>query len=245
MKIPYWALSAAAAAISVKDASALTLTFVKVRQPLATKQRVPNRPNTRAVPQMNAALIPTAYRILAVGSVYRAATGVDPTSAVVLLCTATAATLDLAPAAAGQLTSAKRAATGLAPPAAGFDRARRWRNAVRVKILGQIAGLVVSAGVGGALVGAACVVGADCAFWAMDGGANRFECDGDGVRSAPIAAPLSRVLLGVNGVMLLSALVGCVFGQNRLVIRRGGAAVFCTGILSQVIGNEKTRRRKG
>jgi len=242
MKVLYWVVSIIAV-VFTKDASALIApSFVKGR-PLIVKKHVSNRPNIKTTPRMNAAVLPTVYRILAAGGAVRAVTGADVTSAAVLLTTAAAASFDLAPAAAGQLASAKRAQK------AGLPKAKAWRTAVRIKILGQVAGLIiVSANAGGAefssLAGASCIVGADAAFWALGGGSNRFECDGVGVRSAPIPKPLVKALLGVNIVMLLSVLVGYTFGRSGSLLRKGGAAVFCTGILTQIIGNEKTRRRK-
>mmetsp|Transcript_17839 Transcript_17839/g.19343 ORF Transcript_17839/g.19343 Transcript_17839/m.19343 type:complete len:272 (-) Transcript_17839:144-959(-) len=243
-----------------QDASALIIVpslFVNKGQRLAVvKQKgSKHRPNTNTIktttPRMNAAVLPTVYRILAAGSAVRVVTtGVGAndvgtvTSAAVLLTTAAAASFDLAPSAAGQLASAKRAYQ------AGLPNATAWRTAVRIKIVGQIVGLLFSlAGAGGtelgALVGATCIVGADTVFWALGGGSNRFECDGvDGVRSAPIAKSLVKALLGVNMVMLLSVLVGAAWGRSGSLLRKGGAAVFCTGILAQIVGNEKTRRRR-
>jgi len=125
------------------------------------------------------------------------------------------------------------------------DGAPEWRSVLRVKIFGQLAGLVVSVGLGNALGGASCVVGADVAFWAMGGGAKRFECDEEsdgGVRRAPIAASLAKALLmSVNAAMLLSVLVSYAFGQSSPLLRKvnGGAAVFCAGVLSQTIGDAK------
>tara|TARA_B100000768_G_scaffold168254_1_gene172994 strand:+ start:499 stop:921 length:423 start_codon:yes stop_codon:yes gene_type:complete len=121
-----------------------------------------------------------------------------------------------------------------------------WRSVLRVKIFGQLAGLAVSVGLGNALGGASCIVGADVAFWALGGGAKRFECDEEsegGVRRAPIAASLAKVLLmSINAAMLLSVLASYAFGQSSPLlckVMNGGAAVFCAGVLSQTIGDAK------
>ena len=104
------------------------------------------------------------------------------------------------------------------------DGAMAWRSVLRVKLFGQLAGLVVSVGSGNALGGASCIAGADVAFWALGGGAKRFECDEQserGVRRAPIGASLAKALLmSVNAAMLLSVLASCAFGQSSPLLRR-------------------------
>ena len=189
---------------------------------------------------MNAAVLPTSFRLLAAGSVWRAMTCADATSSAVLFSTAAVALFDLAPASGTQLASAKRA------QAIECDGAMAWRSVLRVKIFGQLAGLAVSVGLGNALGGASCIVGADVAFWALGGGAKRFECDEEsdgGVRRAPIAASLAKVvLMSVNAAMLLSVLASYAFGQSSPLlckVMNGGAAVFCAGVLSQTIGDAK------
>jgi len=201
------------------------------------------RPPTRLRPTMSAAVLPTAYRALAAGCAWRA-TSSDPASAAVLLSTAVAAAADLGPGAAAQLATAKRAQSSGAT-AVGADAADAWRSVVRLKLLGQLAGLAASALCGAALAGAASVVAADAAFWALGGGAKRLESDGsgDGVRAAPIPSPLARALLSVNLVLLASTLAAAAARRGAMV-RTAGAAVYCAGMLAQTIGDEKTRRRK-
>jgi len=188
---------------------------------------------------MNAAVLPMSYRLLAAGSAWRAMTCADATSSAVLLSTAAVALFDLAPASTSQLASAKRAQT------MARDGALAWRSVLRVKLFGQLAGLVISAGLGNALVGALCIAGADVAFWALGGGAKRFECDEEsdgGVRRAPIAASLAKALLmSVNVAMLLSVLASYALGQSSSLLHKvkGGAAVFCAGVLSQTIGDAR------
>jgi len=258
-----------------KEASALTSivpsSFLvhQGKQPLTVvKQKgiLNHRPHTNTIntttPRMTAAVLPTVYRILAAGCAVRGVTsitrvggggavnnvGTTVTSMAVLLTTAAAASFDLAPSAVGQLTAARRACL------TGLPNDTAWRTTVRLKIIGQLVGLVVSlAGVGGtelsALVGAACIVGADMVFWVLGGGSYRFACCDDGVNDggvqrAPIAPPLVRVLLGVNLVMLLSVLIGITVGRSGSLLRMGGAVVYCTGLLTQIVGNAKTRNRR-
>ena len=156
------------------------------------------------------------------------------------MSTAIAALLNLAPEAAFQLASAKRAQK------AELEGAKAWRSLVRIKLLGQLTGLAVSSTLNNALVGASCIVFADVAFWALGAGTKRFECcdetESDGnsiiVRSAPIPVSVAKVLLSFNIVMLLSTLSGCIFGQSRTLLRRVCSGIFCFGILTQTIGVE-------
>ena len=150
----------------------------------------------------------------------------------VLVATAVAASIDLGPAAARQLSSASQARRQTPGSAAN-----RWQSTVRVKVAGQIAGLVSSA-FGAALVGAALIIAADALFWLLGGGAARFADDG---LPAPIPAKLCRVLLCINLVLLLAAVVAGAVPQGFR--RSAGAAVYITGVLAQVLGNEKTRRK--
>jgi len=188
---------------------------------------------------MNAVALPTTYRLLAAGCVWRAATITDPTSSLVLLSTAISASFDLAPSAAEQFASSKRAR------AMDLDGSGTWRTVVRTKLLAQLAGLVASAALGRALGGASCIVAANAVFWASGAGDARFVCDGTaevGVRRAPIKASLARALFGVNVVMLCALLAGCC-GRGGSLLRKGGASVFCAGVLSQTFGDGKTRRK--
>jgi len=163
------------------------------------------------------------------------------------MSTATAAFVNLATEAALQLASAKRAQTR------ELEGSNAWRSLVRLKLLGQLAGLVLSAGFGHALGGASCLVAADAAFWARGAGAKRFECCDDvdtkedtDVMCSPVPASVAKVLLSVNVVMLLSLLVGAMFGQNPScgVLRQGGAAVYSVGVTTQTIGDFSIRRKK-
>ena len=72
----------------------------------------------------------------------------------------------------------------------------------------------------------------------LGGGAARFADDG---LPAPIPAKLCRVLLCINLVLLLAAVVAGAAPQGFR--RSAGAAVYITGVLAQVLGNEKTRRK--
>jgi len=108
---------------------------------------------------------------------------------------------------------------------------------VSIKVAGQVVGLLASA-CGAALAGAACIIAADALFWGLGGGAARFDLAGP----APIADKLARVLLCVNGLILLSLLIASCspLGVGRTV----GSAVYAVGILAQLLGNENTRKKK-
>jgi len=120
---------------------------------------------------------------------------------------------------------------------------------------------------GAALGGAACCVAADAAFWALGAGDVRFVCcddddddddddaessgvNGGGVKRAPIPATVARSLLSINVLMLGSTLVASlvmVFDRQNPstnLLRKGGAAIYCFGVLLQTIGDSMVRRRK-
>jgi len=137
---------------------------------------------------------------------------------------------------------------------------------VRVKLVGKLVGLVLSVVGGFALGGAVCCVAADAAFWALGAGDVRFMCcdedesegdvdddgggGGGGVKRAPIPAAVARSLLSINVAMLLSTLVASLVmlfdrqTQSSILLRKGGAALYCFGVLTQTIGDITVRRRK-
>jgi len=155
-----------------------------------------------------------------------------------------------------QLASAKRA------HAQQLEGSQTWRLSVRVKLVGQLVGLVLSVVGGFALGGAVCYVAADAAFWALGAGDVRFMCcdedesegdvdgGGGGVKRAPIPPAVARSLLSINVAMLLSTLVASLVmlfdrqTQSSILLRKGGAALYCFGVLTQTIGDITIRRRK-
>ena len=182
--------------------------------------------------RMNAAVVPL-YRGLAAASVLHGCFVKAPlVDASVLVATAIAASVDLGPAAARQIASAVNAQ--MQTPGAA---ANKWFALVSMKTAGQILGLLLSA-FGAALLGASCIIAADALFWMLGGGAARFGADGP----APIPANLSRVLLGINAIILLATFTASTSPPG--LRRAGGAAVYSAGILIQTVGNEKTRKKK-
>mmetsp|Transcript_38520 Transcript_38520/g.38932 ORF Transcript_38520/g.38932 Transcript_38520/m.38932 type:complete len:278 (-) Transcript_38520:149-982(-) len=269
MKQPYYwivvllvaMIISADVASSLASLSLSSSSFTRVLPPLASKHTraqtsiFRQSTNTNSNLQMNAAILPTTYRLLAAGSVYRAISlaTTDISSTVVLLSTSIAAFVNLAPEASMQLASAKRAQTQK------LKDSKAWRSIVRVKIVGQFMGLVLSAIGGFALGGASCCVAADAAFWALGAGDVRFQCcdddeseggtvSGGGVKRAPVPGSVARVLLSINVAMLLSTLLGSLvmFGRqtkSSILLRKVGAALYCFGVLTQTIGDVTVRRR--
>lgn len=207
--------------------------------------------NASANAAVGAAVVPV-YRALAAVLLWQA-TRVQWVDTAVLLATAIAACIDLGPAAHRQLASATKAQQRARPPQpkeagtpgsrsrpgrlASRKAADKWNSVVALKIAGQVVGLVISA-CGAALAGAACIIAADALFWGLGGGAARFDLNGP----APIADKLGRVLLGANMVMMFSLIIASTAPQGFR--RTVGASVYTVGVLTQVVGNEKTRRNK-
>ena len=219
--------------LQISCASALTVVSsgLILARPCFTTS-TPQRTSLPGKLRMNSAVVPL-YRGLAAASVLHGCFAQAPfDQASVLVATAIAASFDLGPAAARQIASATNAQTKT-PGAA----ANRWFALIGMKIAGQIMGLLLSA-FGAALVGASCIIAADALFWLLGGGEARYGMDGP----APIPAKLSRILLGVNAIILLATIIAIVSppGFHRIA----GASVYSAGILLQTAGNENTRKRQ-
>ena len=163
--------------------------------------------HVRAVPQMSAKVLPYAYRTLSAGLAFQATRAAAPLDAAVLATSAAFGAFDLGPVSARQLASSKRAAKASAPPT---TLAKRWRSVVRVKLLGEIAGLAWMAAArtpGGVRRGAVCVCASQLLFWLLGGGEARH--DGDGV-SSPTAGGIARAAVVVSTVSVGAALLAAL-----------------------------------
>jgi len=153
------------------------------------------------------------------------------------------------------------------------EGATRWHALVRRKVLGQLFGLVLASASGsGEFLGAAGIVGADVLFWSGGAGTHRYEVSsgdeesgaaaanatnaaatnsttlrGSRVHRAPIPSSVSTALLRVNLLLFVTTLVGGLVGDGtpqRRGVRNVCAAIFCSGILLQTLGDITIRRKK-
>jgi hypothetical protein len=130
----------------------------------------------------------------------------------VLVTTAALSLFNLGPTDNARLASAKRADQRFPPASSGIAKQRRqaaktWRSTVRIKIVGQMLGLVrmVSAKNGfGVMRGAAIVMGANMAFFLCGGGGAIHDSDG---APAPMPANMALTVLTIDTVLTAAALL--------------------------------------
>jgi hypothetical protein len=178
-------------------------------------------PNTRTLPRsltivQSAKVLPLAYLSASAALLYRATiASTYPSSNVdvaVLVSTAALSAFNLAPMDNARLASAKRADQRYPPASSGLAKQRRqaaktWRSTVRIKIVGQLLGLVrmASAKSGfGVMRGAALVMGANMAFFICGGGQAIHDSDG---APAPMPVPLTMTVLTIDTVLTTAALL--------------------------------------
>jgi hypothetical protein len=172
-------------------------------------------PRTRSLTIVQSAkVLPVAYLSASAALLYRAtrtscASNVDTA---VLVTTAALSVFNLAPMDNARLASAKRADQRYPPASSGLAKQRRqaaktWRSTVRIKIVGQLLGLVrmASAKSGfGVMRGAAIVMGANMAFFLCGGGQAIHDSDG---APTPMPAQLALTVLTIDTVLTAAALL--------------------------------------
>jgi len=193
-------------AMVISDAAALCIQ----KKPLVPQLHVVQR---RAHVQLSAAVLPVAYTSAAAGLAWRAAQATTRADVGVLLSTALLAVVDLAPTAAAQLASSKRAIAVVPPASTGIAKERRyaakkWHFVVRFKIAGQLCGLLWmlrALDPAGVLRGAACILFSNLSFWLL--GAGQARHDGDG-GWAPVPTRLTRTIGATDAVICALAFAG-------------------------------------
>ena len=181
---------------------------------------------------MSAKVLPAAYAANACALAYKATrVGVPAPERAVLLAASALSALDLGPTANTQLTSAKRAVRA----AGGDDEAKRraartWRNAVRLKVVGQVLGLT-SMAVGETFTGAARTLAANIGFWSLGAGANRHDVSGV---LTPVPSGLVRIIFAIDAAICVGAYAASVsaVGSTRRAV---GAGVVVAGMLFGVM----------
>jgi hypothetical protein len=188
-----------------------------------TRCRSSTVPTTHTLPRsltivQSAKVLPAAYLSASAALLYRAAVTRTYTSSnvgvdtAVLVATAALSVFNLAPMDNARLASAKRADQRYPPASSGLAKQRRqaaktWGSTVRIKIAGQLLGLVrmASAKSGfGVMRGAAIVMGANMAFFLCGGGQAIHDSDG---APAPMPAQLALTVLTIDTVLTAAALL--------------------------------------
>lgn len=173
----------------------------------------------------SAKILPAAYAGAAASLVYKATTKADAVDVAVLVATGAMALFNLGPMDAAKLASAKRACENTQPAVSGLAKQQRqnaltWRSVVRIKLVGQLLGLIrmatAKSGVG-VLRGAAFVMGSNVAFWMAGAGHSMHDDDG---APRPMEPMKSRTILGIDATLTFSALLAAsstIGSQKRLI----------------------------
>jgi hypothetical protein len=173
--------------------------------------RVPPPVPPRGLPIVQSAkILPVAYTSASAALLFRATQAVTKADAAVLVATALLAFFNLAPTDNVRLASAKRADTKYPPATSGVAKQKRqaaktWRSVVRIKLIGQVVGLVWMAAAqtsSGWLRGAAMVMGANTVFFLCGAGAAMHDADGT---SAPMPPSTAKAILTMNTILTAAA----------------------------------------
>lgn len=210
---------------------AASVAFSPIVVPQLTVRRIPSLPRSLHVVQ-SAKVLPVAYSGASAALLFRATKTVTKADKAVLIATAALALFNLGPTDNARLASAKRADKRYppcTPPSEHRKNAIKWRSLVRIKLLGQLVGLVWMAATKTSVMrGAATVMAANMCFFLF--GAGGAMHDEDGV-AAPMPASKSRGLLTIDTILTVAALVALSspLDSTRYVrcagIYAGGAAI--------------------
>jgi len=190
---------------TMRSISAFSTTTV----PQLTVRRSTCLPRSLPVVQ-SAKVLPVAYSGASAALLFRATKAVTKADKAVLIATAALSLFNLGPTDNARLASAKRADKrypSCTPPSEYRKNALKWRSLVRIKLVGQLVGLIWMAATKksvGIMRGAATVMATNMIFFL--GGAGGAMHDKDGV-AAPMPASKSRGLLTIDTVLTVVALV--------------------------------------
>lgn len=198
-------------------------------------------PPRRSLPIVHSLAYPAASASL----LYRATQTAIQTDKTVLIATAALALLNLGPTDNARLASAKRASEKTRPPAATARAkarqklARQWRNAVRIKLVGQFVGLMwmAAAKSGGknnnVMWGATTIMASNVCFLLCGGGRAMHDSNGD---AAPMAHSKFRSLAFIDLILTIAAFAAAISpnaaGAN---IFAGGAAIGALEGLANIV----------
>jgi len=210
--------------------------------PLRQSNALPTPPRSLPIVE-GAKVLPIAYAAISAALLRRAIRVVDTAERVVLATTASLSMFNLALTDSARLESAKRACKVTVPS----KDARTWRTAVRVKLVGQMFGLVCMAGVGGVMIGAAAVMLSNMVFFVC--GADRAMHDDDG-NLHPLPQSIARTVMAIDVILTIVALAAAssAAGSTRRVIcggfYAGGAIIGALEGMAHLLRNSRTSTGK-
>ena len=210
-----------AAGVTAGSVSAFTPTVI----PQLKIQRSPSL--TRSLPVVQSAkVLPLAYASASAALLYRATKAATKADKAVLVATAVLSLFNLGPSDNVRLASAKKA-DKIYPPCTPQSQhrknAEKWRSLVRIKLVGQLLGLVwmaVSETSVGVMRGAAIIMATNMLFFILGSGRNNHDKDGF---ADPMPASKSRGLLTIDTVLTVAALVASAspVGSTRYAVCAG------------------------
>lgn len=171
------------------------------------------RPATTAL--QSAKILPVAYASASAALIFRATQLPVPTSkqdAAVLVATALIAAFNLGPTDNARLASAKKADNLYPPASSGVAKQRRqsaktWRSVVRIKLIGQLVGLLwmaLAKTSNGRLLGGATIMAANMAFFLCGAGAAMHDDKGE---YAPMDASKAQTILSIDATLAFAAII--------------------------------------
>ncbi|CAE7465706.1 PAO [Symbiodinium sp. CCMP2592] len=167
-------------------------------RPPSTQHKAEKTETTELSPSWEARWVRPVYTVTSVAALWSARRSCM--DAVARCATVLVTLLDFAPTAASQI--AESAAAWKINPTA-----RRWAVLVRLKVLGELCGLVlVCNGRWPACYGASVMILSHVLFWLCGAASARVDAAG---KPAPVPTPVSRMILTADVAVLAAAVAGC------------------------------------
>lgn len=193
------------------------------------RSRMPTR--RALLPVASAKVLPAMYTTVGTALLFKATQAATRTESLLLVTTGLLAIVNLGPVDAARFASAKRACKNTPPASSGAAKrkrqaARTWRSVVRIKLVGQLAGLAWMVAASNLLRGAALVMMSNMAFFLCGAGGARHNDQG---LPAPMSGSASAAILMVDTALSAAALLGAssLVGSTRTIC----AYVFSAGAL--------------
>ena len=225
--------------LSALTCSVSSFSTVHVHTSLMQRQTRSTNRHQEGLPVTSTALksakvLPVAYASASATLLFRATKAATKQDATVLVATALLALLNLAPTDNIKLASAKKADKLYPPANTGKAKqlrqsAKTWRSVVRIKIIGQMMGLLWMATAktsNGILRGGAAIMAANMAFFLCGAGGARHNDEGE---SDPMPADTARAVLTIDATMAGAALLAAAspFPSPRRTLNVG---IFVVGV---------------
>jgi hypothetical protein len=237
-------LLAAALLLSACSTSAFAPTLI-----VPARSRMSTR---HALPVASAKVLPAMYTTVGTALLVKATKAATQADGLLLATTGLLAIINLGPVDNARLASAKRACKITPPASSGAAKrkrqaARTWRSVVRLKLVGQLAGLAWMAVASNVLRGAALVMVANMAFFLCGAGGARHNDQG---LPAPMSGSASAAILLVDTALSAAALLGasspigstrrakcaCLFSAGAFLGAAEGLPTFVGGLTALLGG---------